>query len=392
MKEEGSCRTCRAAEKRGSPTSCKEDDMSLKRFLVFGLALMVLIPALLAAGVQTTPDRAEPAAWITHVEGRVFFQNFEKAEADMAVKPGDELNTQKGRIEIELGEGNWIRLDQNTRVVFTDIQKDSATLSLWEGSLYLNLKNQSVKVRSAQEEHVFQDKGLVRIDVDQNKTKVINNPRTAADDFDGWSRSRDEALASNEREAGRYRSPWFYGGAFSPFWPWSPLDWYGGFYPYWSSWGPYAWSYYSWPSWYFGWNPFWYGNPWSYGYGSYFGGFYAGAYGRMGRGNRPFERVIGKDQIRRPRGLDGGSGRALRSGSSTGNSVSSVYPSRTPTRAIRPSPSSSGGRTMSGTVRSGSARSIAPRSSSGSGGRISSGFSGGRSSGGGGRVGGGRRR
>jgi hypothetical protein len=356
--------------------------------------MMALVPALLLGQEKPASDRVEAAAWITHVEGRAFFQNFEKAEADMAVKPGDELNTQKGRVEIEVGQGNWIRLDYNTRVVFTDIQKDSATLSLWEGSLYLHLKDQAVRVRSAQEEHLFQDKELVRIDVDQNKTKIFKNPRVV-DDFDGWSRSRDEELASNEPGAGRYRSPWFYGGAFSPFWPGSPFDWYGGFYPYWSSWSPFMWSYYSWPSWYFGWNPFWYGNPWAYGYGSYFGGFYGGAYGRGFRDNRvsrPIGRVIGRDQIRRPEGLDGRTVRTLRPGSSTGNATASVYPSRTPTRAIRPSSNSSGARTSSGTIRSGSSRSSAPRSSAGSGGRSSSGSSGGRSSGGRSSGGGGRRR
>ena len=379
--------------------------MNLRRSLITCFAMLALVPLFLAAQAKPAPDSVEAAAWITHVEGRVFFQNFEKAEVDMAVKPGDELNTQKGRIEIELGEGNWVRLDQNTRVVFTDIQKDSATLSLWEGSLYLHLNNQAVKVRSAQEEHVFQDKGPIRIDADRNKTNIVNNPKVAdnpvvADDFDGWSRSRDEALASSEPEAGRYRSPWFYGGAFSPFWPWSPFDWYGGFYPYWSSWSPFLWSYYSWPSWYFGWNPFWYGNPWSYGYGSYFGGFYGGAYGRygrnyrddrVGRNGRPIDRVIGRDQIRRPEGLDGRTVRTLRPGSSTGNATASVYPSRTPTRAIRPSSNSSGARTSSGTIRSGSSRSSAPRSSARPSGRSSSGSSVSRS-GGTSRGGGGRRR
>jgi len=373
--------------------------MNLRRSLITCFAMLALVPLFLAAQAKPAPDSVEAAAWITHVEGRVFFQNFEKAEADMAVKPGDELNTQKGRIEIELGEGNWIRLDHNTRVVFTDIQKDSATLSLWEGSLYLHLKNQAVKIRSSQEEHLFLDKGLVRIDIDQNKTKILKDPRVA-DDFDGWSRSRDEALASSELEAGRYRSPWFNGGGFSPFWPWSPFDWYGGFYPYWSSWRPFMWSYYSWPSWYFGWNPFWYGNPWSYGYGSYFGGFYAGAYGRgfrdnrVGRDNRagrPIGRVIGRDQIRRPEGLDGRTARALRPGSSTGNTTAGIYPSRTPTRAIRPSSAPSGSRTASGSIRSGSARSISPRSSARPSGRSSSGSSVSRS-GGTSRAGGGRRR
>jgi hypothetical protein len=360
--------------------------MSLRRSLIPCLAMMTLIPGLLLAQAKPASDRVEAAAWITHVEGRVFFQNFEKAEADMAVKPGDELNTQKGRIEVEIGEGNWIRLDHNTRVIFTDIQKDTAALSLWEGSLYLHLKNQAVKVRSAQEEHLFQDKGLIRIDIDQNKANILRNPRVA-DDFDGWSRSRDEALASNEPEIGRYRSPWFYGGAFSPFWGWSQFDWYWGLYPYWSTWSPFLWSYYSWPSWYFGWNPFWFGNPWFNGYGPYFGGFYAGMYIR---GGRHADRVIRRDEMRRPQGIAGGSDRVFRPGSSAGNSTAGIYPSRTPTRAIRPSSNPAGSRPTSGTVRSGSPRSMSPRSFAGPGGRSFPGFSGSRS--GGSRGGGVRRR
>ncbi len=343
--------------------------MNLKQFLISCFAVLALVPALLLAQAKPAPESIDATAWITHVEGRVFFQNFEKAAVDMAVNPGDEINTQKGRIEIELGEGNWIRLDQHTRVVFADIQKDSATLSLWEGSVYLHLRNQAVKVRSPKDEHLFQDKGLVRIDIDQNEAKILKNPRVA-DDFGGWNQIREEELASSVSEAGRYNSPRFYGGAFSPFWPWSPLDWYGGFYPYWSSWGPYAWSYYSWPSWYFGWNPFWYGNSWFYGYGRYFGGFYAGGFGR---GGRRFDGVIRRGEIR-------GSQR-----------ISGIYPSRIATRAIRSSSNSAGSRTAYGTARSGSSRSIATRSSSRSGVRSSARSSGSRS-GGSSRSGEGRRR
>lgn len=97
--------------------------MNLRRSLILCVAALALVPALLLAQAQPVSDGADAAAWITRVEGRVVFQNFEKAEANMAVKPGDELNTQKGRIEVEIGDGNWIRLDQHTRVVFVDFQK-----------------------------------------------------------------------------------------------------------------------------------------------------------------------------------------------------------------------------------------------------------------------------
>jgi hypothetical protein len=335
----------------------KEDDMKLRRSAILCLSVLALVPALLLAQEKPATETAEAPAWITHVEGRVFFQNFEKAAADMAIKPGDELNTQAGRVEIELGEGNWIRLDNHTRVVFSDIQKGSATLSLWEGSLYLHLNNQAVKVRSPQEEHVFQDKGLVRIDIAQNATKIFKDP-AATDDFDVWNQGRDQALASSDAEAGPDRSPGFSTGGFSAFWPWSPLDWYGGFYPYWSYWRPYM-GFGFWPSWYFGFNPFWFGDPWFYGYGYFGGGFYARGYGR---GGHRFDGGV-RRSIRRPEGFASG------------------YPSRIASRAIRTSPYRSGSRTLSGTARSGSGRTVAGGSSTRSGGRTYSGSSGGRSSG-----------
>ena len=332
--------------------------MYLKRLFISCLALLVLIPALLLAQAKPAAESAEPGAWITHVDGRVFFQNFEKAEIDMAVNPGDEINTLRGRIEIELGEGNWVRLDQHTRIVFTDIQKDSATLSLWEGSVYLHLKNQAVKVRSPKGERLFQDKGMVRIDSDQNDTKFIPNPQVA-DDFADWNRLREEEQAASVSLAGRAASPWIYGGAFSPFGFWSPMDWYGCLYPYWASWGPYMWPYY-WPSWYFGWNPFWYGGYGFFGMGGFNRGFYAGGYGR---GGRPFDGIIHRGGLRGERRISG------------------IYPSRIQARAIRPSSNRSGGGTAYRATRSGSSGSAGVRSTSRSGGRSSSGYSGSRSGG-----------
>ena len=339
------------------------------------LTALVLLPALLAAqGTIVTKKKPEtsPGAWINHVEGKVFFQDFEKAEPDKAVRPGDELVTQNGRVEIELGDGNRVRLDRNTRVVFSDIQGSAATLNLWEGRLYLHLRGLAVTVRSAQEEHEFRDEGLVRIDVDRNKTEIYRDPRVA-DDFDSWSRGRDQALAREEEssEASYGRAPLFGGWAFSPFWPWSGYDWYMGFHGLWPYYDPFLWSYYAWPSWYFGWNPYGMWNSWYFGgYPSY--GFYAG-YGR--NGGRYGDRnggAIRRDQIVRPRGAGAGEGRQIRADGAGTRSVTSVRPSRVE-RAIRPTSGASGSRTGAGAARSVSPRSSAPRSISGGSGRSSGG-------------------
>jgi len=368
--------------------------MTKFRLLTVLLAVALLAPVLAAQNTVVMKEKAvTPAAWINFVEGKVFFQDFEKVERDKAVNPGDEINTQNGRVEIELGEGNWVRLDHNTRVVFNDIQKNAATLSVWEGSLYLNLNGAAVTVRSAQEEHLFQDKGLVRIDVDKNGTQIFNNPRVA-DNFDGWSRGRDEEMAKNSsgEPYPYYRAPLFGGWAFSPFWPWSGYDWYMGFHSFWPYYDPFLWSYYAWPSWYFGWNPYSAWNSWYFGgFGYPFYGYYSG-YGM--RGGLYGRNVIRRDQIGRPRGTVGTGSRQLRqvrSGSSSLGVSTSGYPSRL-ARAIRPTSSATGYRTGSGSTRSATSRSSSSRSTSSSSGRSSGGGTSGRSGGGGHGGGGGRRR
>jgi len=365
--------------------------MTKVRLLSVLLAVALLASAAAAQEKITFSKKTEvPSAWINFVDGRVFFQDFEKVERDKAVNPGDEINTQNGRVEVELGEGNWIRLDHNTRVVFNEIQKNAATLSLWEGSLYLELKGgAAVKVRSSQEEHLFQDKGAVRVDVDKNGTQVFNNPRVA-DGFDGWSRDRDQALAQTESGgAYPYYRPYFGGWAFSPFWPWSSYDWYMGFHPFWPYYDPFLWSSYAWPSWYFGWNPFWAWDSFYFGFGYPYFGYYGGYYGL--RGGLYGRNVIRRDQVGAPRGAVVSGQRQLRqirSGSTALGSSGGLYPSRL-TRAIRPTSSATVSR-GSGTSRTVTSRSSSGRVSSGSvarsfGGSSGRSFGGGRMGGGGGR-------
>lgn len=264
----------------------------------------------------------------------------------MAVKQGDELNTEKGRVEVNLGKGNWVRLDQHTRVVFTDFQSELMTLSLWQGSLYLQLNNQMVKVRSPQDEHSFQEEGLYRVDVKKNKTEVYENPRVV-DRFDSWSQRREERAVRREYEP-NYGEAYPYDGwtgwTFSPLWPWSAFDWYMGWYPIWNYYNPYLWSFHYWPTWYFGWNPFWYWNTWYYGYYPYGYGYgygYGHYYDYNTRSYRRYgQTVIRKDQLRPLRGIIRKTDRAVQSAPLTLNSPRKIYPSRITSGIRRPSYSS----------------------------------------------------
>ncbi len=306
--------------------------MNLKSSFVLVVAFLLAPMGLFSQDPPQAVTEQAPA-FISAVEGIASFQNFEKAELHMVVKPGDELNTEKGMVEVDLGNGNWVRLGPHARVVFTDLQKESAVLSLWQGSLYLQLTDQTVQVRSPQKERSFHGPRLYRIDVEKNKTNVYEDPRVV-DKFDSWSREREEETMLLEadpdyRGTARYRG-WggWMGWSWSPWWPWSRLGWVMGWYPIWYDIYPGFWFHYTWPSWYFGWNPYWYWNSWHYGYYPYyFGSWYYGDYGYRSYGRRGLN-VVRKDQLQQPRGIIRRSNPVNGSSSSTLSPRGKIYPSR----------------------------------------------------------------
>jgi hypothetical protein len=228
------------------------------------VGLFLITPTMLLAQGKPQADTRETASDITYVEGEVFFQNFERAEADMAIKQGDELFTEQGRVEVYLGRGNWLRLDQHTRVVFTSLQRESIKLSVGQGSIYLHLENKVVEVRTPQE-NFYPERGIYRLDVEKNKAEIYENPRIV-DRFDSWSSSRDEELSYPEDEP--YYDRWWYSYGWRPYlygnWWWSP--------------------YWYWPYGYAGWDPMWDYYPYYYYRYPYY-------YGR---------RTIRKGELRRP--------------------------------------------------------------------------------------------
>jgi len=333
------------------------------------IAGLLFLPILLLS--QNAPQAAteETSAFISHIEGIVSFQNFEKAELQMIVKPGDELITGKGMVEIELADRNWVRLGPQTRVVFTDLQKETAILSVWQGSIYLQLTDQTVKVRSPQRERSFRGGRLYRVDVEKNKTDVYEDPRVV-DKFDSWSRGLTEETVYREYEPYPRRDYAYSGGmgwTFSPWWPWSRLDWVMGWSPFWHHYDPYFWSFHIWPTWYFGWNPYWSWNSWYYGYSPYYfgygygfyGNYFPGFYGRSGR------TVIRKDQLQEPRGIVRTANPVLRSSPSSLSPRGKIYPSRI-APSNRTSSSLSSSRIYSRPSRSYSPRLTVPRSFSSS--------------------------
>ena len=101
--------------------------------------LALLIGLFLIAPFLISQETSEPIAYISCVEGKVLFQGFEQAELNIPVLERDELTTEKGRVEVDLGNGNFLRLDHDTRVVFAVLEQESILLHIWNGKVYLRI-------------------------------------------------------------------------------------------------------------------------------------------------------------------------------------------------------------------------------------------------------------
>ncbi len=171
----------------------------IKKFFVFLIGLILIVPFITAEGIRNESKQPQVPAkekidscFIIYAEGEVFFQNFTKAEVNMEVLPGDELITKKGRAEIYLENGSFLRMDRNTRVVFVALGENMVLLGMWEGSIYIQTGNSTIEVQTPYQNYMLKN-GLYRIDVEKNRTKVYQNPRVA-DSFDSWSYDRENEL------------------------------------------------------------------------------------------------------------------------------------------------------------------------------------------------------
>jgi len=201
--------------------------MHKKIFTIFVGLFLVFAPIVLAAPETT----AEPAAYISYLEGNVFFQNFEKATVDMAILQGDELITIKGRVEVYLGNGNFLRLDQNTRVNFIALE-EKTVLGIWSGSVYLRI-NTAIEVQTLHQNFILET-GLYRIDAGQ-KTELYKNPRIV-DNFDSWNESRENEINRPATVEIRYlpRGLYdYYSWHWYRYWHWYGYGWYSVYPPIW---------------------------------------------------------------------------------------------------------------------------------------------------------------
>lgn len=214
------------------------------------IGLFLIVPFILAQGTQNEaiPESrinsenfvSESIAYLNYVEGDVFFQG----QNHEAIMQGEGLRSERGKAEVYLGSGNWLRLNQYTRVVFTGLRAGFIQIYVEYGQIYIRAEN-TIEIQTPHKN--FSLYGLYRIEVSGNKTKKFHNPMYE-DSFDKWNYWREkEANHPNEYLPENYTSSlynygsWRWNSAYG--WAWIPLRSYWGLrYSYW----PWTFSYGIW--------------------------------------------------------------------------------------------------------------------------------------------------
>jgi hypothetical protein len=272
------------------------------------LALGLMTSPLFAADQGSEARQAIPGA-VNYVEGAVYLNGSQlnaKDSGNATLSPGQEITTGKGKAEVLLTPGVFLRLDDNSAVKMispdlslTQVQLDKGRAGVEVDEIHdqndLQVIDAGVTTRlnkrgyyefdaSKPEAMVFD--GEAHVQVGDNKWREIKghhelalndgpalrnekpsdfNRDGAKDELYNWNSLRSEYMAeANNQMAAEYGGP--YSG---PGWYWDPWAYdyaYMGFGPFAS---PFGWGFYP-----FGWGGF-------YPYG---GGFYGGYYGHYRHG------------------------------------------------------------------------------------------------------------
>ena len=127
----------------------------------------------------------ESVARLSFVEGKAFVQRasdlgYEEGALNMPISEGDRIGTTDGRAEIHFGKGNYIRLDNDTKLDVLNLPKkddDITRLRVWSGNVYLVVgtlkKEKGIEIHTADSSFYVLDRGVYRVDVRENRETEI---------------------------------------------------------------------------------------------------------------------------------------------------------------------------------------------------------------------------
>lgn len=154
----------------------------MKKMVVFFSAFLIFLSPSLAEETEYTNNSFARLSFLT---GSTYIQKaadlgYEEAVVNMPISEGDRLGTTDGRAEIYLGNGNYIRLDKETKIDFMNLPKagyELVRVRIWAGNAYFHVtsleQEKNIEIHTSDVSVYVLDTGLYRIDVRENRETEI---------------------------------------------------------------------------------------------------------------------------------------------------------------------------------------------------------------------------
>ena len=142
--------------------------------------LFALLFCLSTLSAEETQYTNYSFARLSYVTGKTFLQRatdlgFEEGTVNMPISEGDRFGTTDGRAEIFLGKGNYVRLNNDTKIDFLKLPKkgyDLVRIRILLGNVYFRVQSleeeKNIEIHTPDVSFYVLDKGLYRIDVREN--------------------------------------------------------------------------------------------------------------------------------------------------------------------------------------------------------------------------------
>ncbi len=157
----------------------------MRKAIIATAALFLVLTFSFAQDTQETKYTSESVAYISHITGKTFVQRasdlgFEEGALNMPISEGDRIGTADGRAEIHFGKGNFVRLDDNSKLDILNFPKkgdDITRFRIWSGNVFLTVGSlsheKSIEIHTADASFYVLDRGIFRIDVRENRDTEI---------------------------------------------------------------------------------------------------------------------------------------------------------------------------------------------------------------------------